>query len=70
MNYTVMLLRNFEPPKLCNCTRLIINEIKKNVIEATIITVNFYNERVLIPKIPLNSSNNYHFEFKKITISN
>ena len=32
----------------------------------SIITGNFYNERVFIPKIPLNSSNNYHFEFKRL----
>jgi ATP-dependent DNA helicase PIF1 len=33
-----MLLRNIDPPKLCNGTRLIIKQMNNNVIEATIVT--------------------------------
>ena len=63
---TVILLRNLEPPKLCNSTRLVINKIFKSLIDATIITGIFKNEREFIPKIPLISSSNFHYEFKRL----
>ena len=48
---TVILLRNISPHKLCNGTRIVIKNIYKNVIEATIITDNYKNTDVFIPKI-------------------
>ncbi|XP_062817742.1 uncharacterized protein LOC134293597 [Anolis carolinensis] len=36
----IMLLRNLEPPRLCNGTRLCIKTLLPNVIEATILTGN------------------------------
>ncbi|KAF0773456.1 ATP-dependent DNA helicase PIF1-like [Aphis craccivora] len=33
-----MLLRNLNPPKLCNGTRLQVKALHKNVIEAIVIT--------------------------------
>ena len=48
---TVILLRNISPHKLCNGTRIVIKNIYKNVIEATIITGNYKNTDVFIPKI-------------------
>ncbi|XP_023231259.1 uncharacterized protein LOC111631273 [Centruroides sculpturatus] len=35
---SVMLLRNLNPPKLCNGTRLQVNALHKNIVEATVIT--------------------------------
>jgi ATP-dependent DNA helicase PIF1 len=36
--YPVMLLRNIDPPKLCNGTRLFIKQMNNNAIEGTILT--------------------------------
>ena len=33
----VMLLRNINPPRLCNGTRLVVKKLLNNVIEATIL---------------------------------
>lgn len=55
----IMLLRNLNPPKLCNGTRLIITNLYENLIEAEIIVGKFKNEKVLIPRIPMISSD-YH----------
>ncbi|XP_054719193.1 uncharacterized protein LOC129228538 [Uloborus diversus] len=49
----IILLRNLNPPKLCNGTRLVIKRITGNVLEATILTGKFKGETVLLPRIPL-----------------
>lgn len=61
----IMLLRNLNPPKLCNGTRLIITNLYENLIEAKIIVGKFKNEKVLIPRIPMISSD-LSFDFKRI----
>ncbi|XP_037809132.1 ATP-dependent DNA helicase PIF1-like [Lucilia sericata] len=61
----IMLLRNLNPPKLCNGTRLGVKALHKNVIEATILTGCAKGDTVFIPRIPLKTSN-YPFEFKRL----
>lgn len=61
----VMLLRNLNPPKLCNGTRLRVKALHRNVIEATVFTGCARGESVFIPCIPLIPSE-YPFEFKRL----
>ena len=58
---SIILLRNIEPPRLCNGTRFVIKNMYANVIEAIIITVTFEGQEVFKPKIPMTTSN-YQFE--------
>jgi ATP-dependent DNA helicase PIF1 len=41
VGYPVILLRNLNPPRLCNGTRLVIKKLMKNVIEAIILNGKF-----------------------------
>jgi len=50
---SVMLLRNLQPPILCNGTRLCIKTLNKNVLEATVLTRNGKGINVYIPIIPI-----------------
>ena len=49
----VMLLRNLDPPRLCNGTRLVVRTLNKHVIEATIIIGTYSGTIVAIPRIPM-----------------
>ncbi|GBM24457.1 hypothetical protein AVEN_41103-1 [Araneus ventricosus] len=49
----VILLRNLDPPKLCNGTRLCVKKTLPNVIEATILTRKGKSETVFILRISL-----------------
>lgn len=49
----IVLLRNLQPPKLCNGTRLTIKNLLYNLIEATIVTGKGAGEDVFIPRIPM-----------------
>ncbi|GBO42859.1 hypothetical protein AVEN_275276-1 [Araneus ventricosus] len=48
----IMLLRNLDPPALCNGTRLIVKKLMSNVIEAVILTGHSAAKDVFIPRIP------------------
>ena len=61
----IMLLRNLDPPKLCNGTRLTVKSLMNNVIEATILTGTFQGQCVFIPRIPIIPSD-MAFEFKRL----
>lgn len=61
----IILLRNLDPPKLCNGTRLIITRLMKNLIEATILTGASAGCTVLLPRIPLIPSD-MPFNFKRL----
>ncbi|KAL0831002.1 hypothetical protein ABMA28_001888 [Loxostege sticticalis] len=61
----VILLRNLNPPKLCNGTRLLVKSLKTFIIECTILTGCGTGEDVLIPRIPLIPSD-LPFQFKRL----
>lgn len=61
----IMLLRNLKPPSMCNGTRLTVQQIMPNVIEALIITGKSKGSTVFIPKIPLIPSDT-PFNFKRL----
>ena len=61
----IMLLRNLEPPILCNGTRLVVKNMMPHVLEATILTGKAKGEDVFIPRIPLITTD-LPFEFKRL----
>jgi ATP-dependent DNA helicase PIF1 len=48
-----ILLRNLNPPRLWNDTRLDIKKWMKNVIEAIILNGKFRSENIILPRIPV-----------------
>ena len=61
----IILLRNINPPRLCNGTRLSVKKLMNNVIEATILTGKYKGEDVLLPRIPMIPTD-MAFEFKRL----
>ena len=62
-----MLLRNLDPPRLCNGTRLVVRSLSKYLVEATIIGGVYDGDIVAIPRIPLQSvDNNMPFTFRRL----
>ncbi|GFW18532.1 ATP-dependent DNA helicase [Trichonephila clavipes] len=66
----IILLRNLNPPQLCNGTRLVIKKITGNILEATILAGKFKGKVVLLPRIPMIPSDStiplqkgYSFQF-------
>jgi hypothetical protein len=49
----ITLLRNLQPPNLCNGTRLQIKSLRNNIIEAVILTGPAKGEIAFIPRIPM-----------------
>lgn len=65
LNLKVELLRNINPPKLCNGTRLAVKNLLPNLIGATILTGKSKGEVCLIPRIPMIPTD-MPFEFKRL----
>ncbi|XP_037911978.1 uncharacterized protein LOC119652109 [Hermetia illucens] len=61
----VMVLRNINQSRLCNGTRLVVEKLMNNVIEATIIKGKYKGEDVLIPRIPMIPTD-LPFDFKRL----
>lgn len=61
----IILLRNLDPPRLCNGTRLAVKKLLNNLIEATIITGKYKGEDVLLPRIPMIPTD-LPFDFKRL----
>lgn len=61
----IIMLRNIDPPRLCNGTRLAVKNLYNNLIEATIITGKHKGEDVLLPRIPMIPTG-MSFEFKRL----
>ncbi|UYV67627.1 hypothetical protein LAZ67_5001401 [Cordylochernes scorpioides] len=61
----VILIRNIDPPRLCNGTRLCITQMGTNVLQARILTGSFRGEEVLIPRIPI-IPNDLPFKFRRL----
>ncbi|GBN57892.1 hypothetical protein AVEN_30384-1 [Araneus ventricosus] len=61
----IILLRNLDPPKLCNGTRLSVKRLLTNIIEATILTGKEKGQDVFIPRIPLVPTD-IPFSFKRL----
>lgn len=61
----IIMLRNIDPPKLCNGTRLVIKKLSANIIQATILNGKSKGEDVLIPRIPM-IPNGMPFNFRRL----
>lgn len=53
----VLLMRNLDASRLCNGTRLRITDLRRHIVQATIITGGAKRETVLIPRIPIIPTN-------------
>ncbi|XP_042913608.2 ATP-dependent DNA helicase PIF1-like [Parasteatoda tepidariorum] len=61
----VILLRNLNPPRLYNGTRLVVKKLMSNGIEVIILNDKFRGESILLPRIPIIPSD-VPIQFKRI----
>lgn len=61
----IMLLRNLQPPNLCNGTRLQVKVLRNNVIEAIILTGPASGQMAFIPRIRMIPTD-LPFQFKRL----
>ena len=61
----ITLLRNLDPPELCNGTRLTIKRMMSHVLETTIISEKYAGVSCFIPRIPMKPTN-LPFEFERL----
>ena len=64
----VMLLRNLEPPRLCNGSRIRLTFVGAKVLKGELMAGTHQGEEVLIPRIPLQSKDNAKIpcQFKRL----
>ena len=62
---SVMCLRNIDPPRLCNGTRIVVKKLMDYLIEETILSGKFKGTSVLIPRIPMVPTD-LPFEFRRL----
>ncbi|KAL4090283.1 hypothetical protein QTP88_025155 [Uroleucon formosanum] len=61
----IILLRNWNSPRLCNGTRLRVTSLTKNVIEAEFFIGCAKREKIFLPKIPLHP-NEFLVKFRRV----
>ncbi|XP_055910686.1 uncharacterized protein LOC129945050 [Eupeodes corollae] len=61
----IILIRNLNPPNLCNGTRLQIKKLLKNIIQVQIFTGPAVGKYALIPRIPMIPTD-LPFQFKRV----
>ncbi|XP_069982907.1 uncharacterized protein [Penaeus vannamei] len=65
-----MVIRNIDPPKICNGTRLIVTNLKKNIIVGNILEGVCDVEQVIIPRITFISTDTpIHFKRKQFPVN-
>ncbi|XP_076055149.1 ATP-dependent DNA helicase PIF6-like [Oratosquilla oratoria] len=65
----LMIIRNICPPKLCNGTRIIVTNLKKNVLVGKILGGSYRGEQVMIPRITLEAQDTpVHFKRKQFPV--
>ena len=61
----VMVMRNLDPPTVCNGTRMVVKKMHRNIVECTLLTGAKAGTVVYIPRIPLEPSD-FPIKFKRL----
>ena len=66
----VMILRNLDPPRLCNGTRAIVTHLYRNSIAVRILNGSARGEIAVIPRIPMKADNCWvQFQRRQLPVS-